>query len=886
MSKDYKSVAIIIDDFSASSLNYAGVNFYNYSGNQFIQVSSLSESGYLHGDWVVEAFYDQLDANSDCEVILIDIDIDFLVDNVDLTQLDLIFSSTGWGFRTTALIENLLDGWLLQNNTTDVEYIPISLSYSLAGYTPDFSERRALEYLMDNAIALVQASTNVTHRGVNWANTFSDVISVGAYNIDINNDFMYSYPTNEPFIDILANGDRSNNLGSAFGTSYATPRVSAEIVNLMSAYLQQVNALLNTNQLSVLDLEGYQYNGVNPIGLITNILLEVGAIDQSDLNVYGILSYTDYINFLLTSISTDIYIETIEGWQETPVQVLSDDVALNSSPVLVKNTDIGLDDYEIINTAYQAPNTNSAPVALNDSVVFYEGYFIVIDVLSNDSDIDNDIIFLNSAYAEYGNVSIVENQLYYQPPANFNGNDSISYSISDGELIDWATVNIAIDLVNNIPVANEDTASTDEDMAVIIDVLTNDTDTDGDILSVDSASAINGTVAVNVDGTLLYIGNQDFNGIDTIVYTVSDGNGGFDTASVIVDVLPIDDNLSAQLIQVRNIETMTKAQASINEHGTDYTGADTAKVMKFELWLDASELSSFAAESTEIRGYQFDIDWVTDSEVELLNWVVTSGDYLGFNPTNSANSAITINSITGTIAFASSTAIVDIDINNDGYPSLLGTEKLIATLYINPIDGLKVVNLSMKDMLIVTDVGNIVPENYSTEMKVLSADATIQIDMNNYLDNIVLNYFKDGVDTSVSTLVESGSISFDQALEFDAVKLSNPSAYNITIQADDAVAILRHIVALDSLTVGSVAWHAADVNNNELIQTDDAVAVLKHIVALDTLDTFDLVDNTTGNRVTSLDPDTTLGQWTIVVNGDVDLSSSFDDQYLIPVDFI
>ena len=120
------------------------------------------------------------------------------------------------------------------------------------------------------------------------------------------------------------------------------------------------------------------------------------------------------------------------------------------------------------------------------------------------------------------------------------------------------------------------------------------------------------------------------------------------------------------------------------------------------------------------------------------------------------------------------------------------------------------------------------------------------------------------------------------------MKLSNPSAYNdiSSIQADDAVDILRHIVELDSLADGSIYWHAADLDNDGQIAADDAVDILRHIVELDTIDTFDLIDNATGNRITNLDPDAALGQWTIVANGDVDGSGSFNDGYTVAVDIV
>jgi hypothetical protein len=192
-------------------------------------------------------------------------------------------------------------------------------------------------------------------------------------------------------------------------------------------------------------------------------------------------------------------------------------------------------------------------------------------------------------------------------------------------------------------------------------------------------------------------------------------------------------------------------------------------------------------------------------------------------------------------------------------------------------------------MLVVTDTGNIIPNDYSAVMELSSINATIQTDANNYLDNITLNYFKDDVDTQTFTHVEAGAVSFDQALDFDYVKfdmLADPAPYNVSIAADDAVSILRHIVNLDSLDSNAIGWNAADVNNDGMIAADDAVAVLRHIVNLDTIDTFDLVDNTTGNRVTNLNPDAALGEWTIVANGDVNGSGSFNDTYTVAVDIV
>ena len=80
--------------------------------------------------------------------------------------------------------------------------------------------------------------------------------------------------------------------------------------------------------------------------------------------------------------------------------------------------------------------------------------------------------------------------------------------------------NIFDHLFNRAPEANNDAFAMSEDSeAFSIDVLSNDTDPNGDRLIVSSASAANGVVSINSDGTLHYIPNENYNGIDTIYYT-------------------------------------------------------------------------------------------------------------------------------------------------------------------------------------------------------------------------------------------------------------------------------------------------------------------------------------------------------------------------------
>ncbi len=93
------------------------------------------------------------------------------------------------------------------------------------------------------------------------------------------------------------------------------------------------------------------------------------------------------------------------------------------------------------------------------------------------------------------------------------------------------------------PVANDDTATTDEDTPVDINVLTNDTEPDGDPLNVNAVTqGAHGTVSINPDKTVHYAPAADFFGSDSFTYTIDDGHGANSTATVNVTVNAVNDN--------------------------------------------------------------------------------------------------------------------------------------------------------------------------------------------------------------------------------------------------------------------------------------------------------------------------------------------------------
>ncbi|MEL7271830.1 MAG: tandem-95 repeat protein [Pseudomonadota bacterium] len=168
-----------------------------------------------------------------------------------------------------------------------------------------------------------------------------------------------------------------------------------------------------------------------------------------------------------------------------------------------------------------------------------------IDLLGSAFDVDGDDLTITQASAQVGTVTInPDGSINYLPPAEFSGTDRITYTVDDGNGgSDTSEFEISVLPVNDAPVAAEGQTSTGDEDAVQtgIDVLAGAFDQEGDGLSVLQASATNGQVAINGDGTLSYTPDQDFFGADTITYVISDGNGGEATGQVSVEVLSVND---------------------------------------------------------------------------------------------------------------------------------------------------------------------------------------------------------------------------------------------------------------------------------------------------------------------------------------------------------
>jgi len=192
---------------------------------------------------------------------------------------------------------------------------------------------------------------------------------------------------------------------------------------------------------------------------------------------------------------------------------------------------------------------NRPPVAVADTATTPSGQPVTINVIANDSDPDGDPLTVQSVTApQLGTAQISNNEVIYTPTvAGIVGTDTFNYTINDGRG-GTATASVTVTITappNRPPVANDDIATTAFDTPVTIDVLANDSDPDGDALTITNVMQPTGGTTQIVNNEVLYSPSRAFTGVDTFAYTISDGHGHTASANVTVTVQPIPRQPSA-----------------------------------------------------------------------------------------------------------------------------------------------------------------------------------------------------------------------------------------------------------------------------------------------------------------------------------------------------
>ncbi len=182
---------------------------------------------------------------------------------------------------------------------------------------------------------------------------------------------------------------------------------------------------------------------------------------------------------------------------------------------------------------------NRPPVANNDMATTAANTPVTINVLANDSDPDGDPLTISSVTPpSHGTATASATQVTYTPASNFVGTDTFQYTITDGRGGSAsATVTVTVTAPpNRPPVARDDSAMTPENTSVTIDVLANDSDPDGDSLTITGVTQPSSGTSSTNGSNVTYSPNSGFVGSDTFTYSISDGHGGVATARVTVIV--------------------------------------------------------------------------------------------------------------------------------------------------------------------------------------------------------------------------------------------------------------------------------------------------------------------------------------------------------------
>jgi len=122
----------------------------------------------------------------------------------------------------------------------------------------------------------------------------------------------------------------------------------------------------------------------------------------------------------------------------------------------------------------------------------------------------------------------------FTPATNFIGTATIGYTITDGAGgTNFALITVSV--TNRPPTAFNDSASTPKNTPATIPVLVNDSDPDGDSLSIVAVSPTNGVA--NIVGTnVVFTPATNFTGNATVGYTITDGFGGTNAALITIGV--------------------------------------------------------------------------------------------------------------------------------------------------------------------------------------------------------------------------------------------------------------------------------------------------------------------------------------------------------------
>lgn len=276
-----------------------------------------------------------------------------------------------------------------------------------------------------------------------------------------------------------------------------------------------------------------------------------------------------------------------------------------------------------------AAASGAPPVAVADSVRVAEGATATalqsgtLSVLGNDDDPEGDpLVAVLTSNPDHGTLTLNPDGTFrYDHDGSETAGDSFTYRAFDGlSLSSGVTVSIDVTPVNDAPVAVDDSYTVAEGQVLTVTatrrLTLNDTDAEGTALvaALESATA-NGTVVLNVNGTLTYTPDAGFFGVDQFTYRASDGMAVSNAATVEITVIPVNDSPVAVADSLSVPEGGTATQlaggvTSVLANDTDPEGGTLSAVLvtgpsRGSLTLNADGTFSYGHDGSETTSDSF-----------------------------------------------------------------------------------------------------------------------------------------------------------------------------------------------------------------------------------------------------------------------------------------
>jgi len=191
-----------------------------------------------------------------------------------------------------------------------------------------------------------------------------------------------------------------------------------------------------------------------------------------------------------------------------------------------------------------AAPVNDPPVAQDQSITMDEDTARAITLVASDVDGDN-LNFQISAQPQHGTLSGTAPNVTYIPSANYFGADSFTFKANDGKSdSNIATVSITVTPVNDPPVAQSQTITTEEDIPKTITLTA--TDVDGDSLTFVIASQPTHGTLNGTPPNVIYTPAADYHGSDTFTFRSHDGKSDSNVATASITVTSVNDTPIAE----------------------------------------------------------------------------------------------------------------------------------------------------------------------------------------------------------------------------------------------------------------------------------------------------------------------------------------------------